>query len=314
MAGAAWNVADRAIQDNVASAGPALLSALLSATGNRAAATQLLRTTLALAEERVEESVGSELPCVEAVVVQDEEEIDASFVDAVVVTATVQETAGMVVRQPKAKRKRCIAAESMTAAEAQAQASFEGLGFVKSPTAASGFHNVAFDGRTGKSKPYAAYGQPNRRGFLGSYATAEEAALAYARHVGNTVERTCAQLGHHERSHKNITERFTVVCNRVACGALVDLTRAIIAARRRADGKNFAPGDGCASQGCAKHYNAKRFGETQARMAKALLEGNRTLIAWPTGPCVPNQRRDLSLSVEEMRTAAQTTLARFCEE
>ena len=101
MAGAAWNVADRAIQDNVASAGPALLSALLSATGNRAAATQLLRTTLALAEERVEESVGSELPCVEAVVVQDEEEIDASFVDAVVVTATVQETAGMVVRQLK---------------------------------------------------------------------------------------------------------------------------------------------------------------------------------------------------------------------
>ena len=87
-----------------------------------------------------------------------------------------------------------------------------------------------------------------------------------------------------------------------------------IAARRRADGKNFAPGDGCGSQGCAKHYNAKRFGERQARMAKALLEGNRTLIAWPTGPCVPNQRRDLSLSVEEMRTAAQTTLARFCEE
>ena len=314
MADAAWKVADRAIQDNVASAGPVLLSALLSATGSRAAATQLLRTTLALAEERVEESVGPELQCVEAVEVQDEEEIDASFVDAVAVMATVQETGGMVVRQPKAKRKRCSVAESMTAAEARAQASCEGLGFVTSPTAASGFHNVAFDGRAGKSKPYAAYGQPNRRGFLGSYATAEEAALAYARHVGNTVERLCAQLGHDERTLKGLSERLTVVCNRVACGALVDLSRATIAARRRADGKNFAPGDGCANQGCAKRYHPKKFGDTQARMAKALLEGNRTLIAWPTGPCVSNKRRDLSLSVEETRTVAQTTLARFREE
>ena len=217
--------------------------------------------------------MGPELQHVEAFAFQDDKEIDATVVDAVVVTATVQVTAGIVVRHPEAKQKRrCSAAESMTTAEAQAQASREGLGFVTSPTAASGFHNVAFDGRAKKSKRYAAYGQPGRKGFLGSYATAEEAALVYARHVGNTVQRTCAQLGHNENSHKAFTDNksFTVVCNRIACGALVDVTRAtigaLVEARRRADGKNYAPGDGCANQGWTnrRHY-AKKYRETQIR-------------------------------------------------
>lgn len=265
-----------------------------------------------LAEENIQESEGPRLQRVEAVAIQDEEEIDANFVDAVVVTATVQETA--VVRQPKAKRKRCSAVESMTAAEAQAQASCEGLGFVTSPTAASGFHNVAFDGRAGKSKPYAAYGQPNRRGFIGSYATAEEAALAYARHVGNTVERTCTPRGHSETIREALAERFTVVCNQDGCDALVDLHKATSAARRRADGKNYAPGDGCANQGCASHHNATRFRETQTRMANALLEGGRKLIAWPTGPCAASESRELLLSADESRAVAETTLARFSED
>jgi hypothetical protein len=313
----AWNVAGRAIRDSAVDAAPTLLSALISATGDQAAATRLLRTTLALAEDYVEpvgDSASPELQYVESIMVQHEEERDASSVvvacEPCSAVTILQDAPGTAVRQPKAKRKRSSVAESMTASEARAQASSEGLAFVTSSSAVSGFYNVAFDPRE-KNYPYAAYGQPKRKGFLGSYATAEEAALAYARHVGNTVERTCAKRG---ANHEGLLERFTMVCRQVGCGALVDLTRAEIARRRRGGDANYVPGDGCGRPRC-KHegsgVNPQRFIDSQVRKAEAVLEGTRTLITWPTGACAISDKRALVCSAEESRAVAEKTLARF---
>jgi len=69
----------------------------------------------------------------------------------------------------------------MTAEEAVRQAEVEGLTLLKSGSSSTGYKGVGFNGSC-KSKPYKV---EVRRGgktvFLGSFATAEEAALCYAR-------------------------------------------------------------------------------------------------------------------------------------
>ena len=58
----------------------------------------------------------------------------------------------------------------MTAEEARAQVASEGLAFVTSSTARSGFHNVMFDSR--KTFPWDVYGGKHKTEYLGSFATA----------------------------------------------------------------------------------------------------------------------------------------------
>ena len=232
--------------------------------------------------------------------------------------------------EPKAKRKakaRAIAlgsnprakdAPEMTAEEARAQASIEGLAFVTSSIAASGFHHVAIEGREGKKNRYNVYaGQKTKGAFLGSYATAEEAALVYARHTGNTSA-YCPPVGPSERALSGIAEAhsLTVVCKREGCGALVDLCTAKrqACANQRA---TYAVGDGCGGPNCAKgRFNKKQFREKQSAIAKALLEGRRRLLSWPSGPSETGKRSrgqdvlGLVLSDGETRAIAQAVLGK----
>jgi len=73
----------------------------------------------------------------------------------------------------------------------------------------------------------------------------------------------------------------TVVCMKEGCGALVHLQ----AARRQARAAArtiFVSGDGCASKSCSGgHVQPGRFARRQVQMAKALLDGSRTLVLWP---------------------------------
>ena len=73
----------------------------------------------------------------------------------------------------------------------------------------------------------------------------------------------------------------TLICMDDECGALVHLQ----AARRqaRAAGRStFIVGDGCASKHCSGGcVQPGRFARRQAKMAKALLDGSRTLVLWP---------------------------------
>jgi len=97
--------------------------------------------------------------------------------------ATPEEAALCYARSPEAQAAAAAPPEPppMTAEEALRQAETEGLTLLKSESNASGYRGVAFNSSC-KSKPYKVKG---RRGgktvHLGSYATAEEAALCYAR-------------------------------------------------------------------------------------------------------------------------------------
>ena len=80
----------------------------------------------------------------------------------------------------------------MSPAEVQEQAAAEGLVLQRSAKNATGFLNVkhiyTYDGRTNRRKPFAAQiYSDGRHTCLGNFATAEEAALAYARAI-NAVE------------------------------------------------------------------------------------------------------------------------------
>ena len=96
---------------------------------------------------------------------------------------TPEEAALCYARSPEAQAAAAAPPEPppMTAEEALRQAETEGLTLLKSESNASGYRGVAFNSSC-KSKPYKVKG---RRGgktvHLGSYATAEEAALCYAR-------------------------------------------------------------------------------------------------------------------------------------
>ena len=97
--------------------------------------------------------------------------------------ATAEEAALCYARTPEAQTAAAAppAPPPLTAEEAVRQAETEGLTLRRSEKSSTGYKGVAFDSRL-KSKPYQA--QQRRGGkdvYLGRFATAEEAALCYAR-------------------------------------------------------------------------------------------------------------------------------------
>ena len=73
----------------------------------------------------------------------------------------------------------------------------------------------------------------------------------------------------------------TAQCFAAECRALVDLRVARRAAK--AAGRDyFEAGDGCAGRLCSADHRPPRFRRRQAAMARALLGGKRTLVAWPS--------------------------------
>lgn len=176
-------------------------------------------------------------------------------------------------------------ASSMSADEAIAQAEREGLAFVTSSNS-TGYYCVNFDSRPKTTYPYIAHGfEPGGHGkasFLGSFATAEEAALAYARHTGNTVAREakCGRTGNAlaAESHSRL-----LVCQTPSCDALVDLS----SATRLAHGNGritYAQGDGCTccSNGGGYTRSSLKVKQRQIKFADALLDGTKTLVEWPS--------------------------------
>ena len=83
------------------------------------------------------------------------------------------------------------------------------------------------------------------------------------------------------RAVRRTTNSLTYICNRAGCRALVDRG----AARRealRAKRVNFMPGDGCASQTCARaRFRARRFAQRQLDMRMQVASGARIIVRWP---------------------------------
>lgn len=176
-------------------------------------------------------------------------------------------------------------ARDMTAEEAVAQAAREGLVLVKSRNSRTGYFGVHFDNRDKNLKyRYSVYLEGATSGlytkvrptFLGSFATAEQAALVYARRTDNRTERIIADIGRAEGTLKALAEAssHTVVCRR--CQALVDLQ---VARRGKRAGAPFAMGDGCFR--CSSNSRPGRLRKRQTSMAQAVQLGKRTLVAWP---------------------------------
>ena len=93
--------------------------------------------------------------------------------------ATAQEAALCFARTPEG---RAAAAAPASAEEAVRQAEAEGLTLLRSDIGSSGYQGVAF--RSGDTKPYQVQVQRGgKRVYLGAFATAEAAALCYARSV-----------------------------------------------------------------------------------------------------------------------------------
>ena len=72
------------------------------------------------------------------------------------------------------------------AAAAVATAASEGLPFVRSDNS-SGFKGVALSSKFNQSKPFVVLKAGSERQYLGYFLTAEEAALAYSRHIGKAA-------------------------------------------------------------------------------------------------------------------------------
>ena len=97
--------------------------------------------------------------------------------------ATAEEAALCVARTPegKAAAKRAAAAPPLTSEEAQQQAQAERLTLLVAGNK-TGYFGVSLDSRPGKPKPYQAHvWRGGKQAHLGSFATAEEAALCVAR-------------------------------------------------------------------------------------------------------------------------------------
>ena len=176
-------------------------------------------------------------------------------------------------------------ARDMTAEEAVAQAAREGLVLVKNRNNSTGYFGVHFDNRHKRIKHrYSVYLEGASSGLytkvrstlLGTFATAEQAALVYARRTDNRTERIIADIGRAEGSLKALAEAngHTVVC--LCCQALVDLQ---VARRGKRAGAPFAMGDGCFR--CSSNSRPGRLRKRQTNMAQAVQLGNRTLVAWP---------------------------------
>lgn len=243
---------------------------------------------------------------VEAVEVFDSTDVCDQLVEATIVEE--------VRPDHRAKRRRHSAKNSMSAEDAQEHARREGLGFVRSATAKSGFHLVNYDPRS-KGLPFKVFSEVGKPvgSFLGSYATAEEAALVYARHVGNKVDRCATSQGCSTGTREALeaaTAR-TVVCKEPGCKALVHLASASTAAiSQRGRDKSFEPGDGCRSATCATNFDFSQFKGFQTKMASALLSGKRRLVAWPD--CPGHKKKPLSenqLDEAVMRAAVEDALA-----
>ena len=215
----------------------ALLASLVRTTGNRESATQLLRETLALAESvapalqvnavEVDEAVDVDAVEVEVDAVVDpgealgavaaEEPRDVLAVHAETDSeddASVQPEPVQTVRKRKVGKGQKRKAKDMTAGEAVAQAALEGLKFIKSSRGVSGYSGVILDKRAKHARVYSAYAPGGKvaGACLGCFATAEEAALQIARHVGNTSERvveagkhpnTCAALRRYQKVRRS---------------------------------------------------------------------------------------------------------------
>ena len=145
----------------------------------------------------------------------------------------------------------------------------------------------------------------------------------YARHVGNTVERNGLTKGRAEGSLNAIAaaQGFTLICRRPGCGTLVDLWRAKREASQRHEQASYALDQGCGAcasrkPGCSKWIKKSRWRRSQVKMATALLEGKRRLIAWPTGPAQSNVEnlRSLVQPDDEAHAAAEHTIAKFSGE
>ena len=181
-------------------------------------------------------------------------------------------------------------ARHMTAEEALAQAAREGLVLVRSRSNKTGYFGVQFDNRARQLKrPYSvrlegvsSIHTKVRPTCLGTFATAEQAALVYARRTGNRAERIVAGKGRAEGTLKAMREAagYTVVCRR--CQALVPL---VSARRHKRAGAPFAKGDGCYR--CSSNSRPGRLRKRQMDMVQAVQLGKRTLVAWPK----TNERR-----------------------
>ena len=176
----------------------------------------------------------------------------------------------------------------MTAEEAVAQAAQEGLVLVTNHGRnVTGYFGVHFDNRAQSVKrPYSVYLEADTTSgmykkarpqtLLGTFATAEQAALVYARRTDNRAERIIADVGRAEGSRKALAEAkgHTVVCRR--CQGLVDLQ---CARRGKRAGALFAMGDGCYR--CSPCCRPGRLRRNQTNMAQAVQLGKRKLVAWP---------------------------------
>lgn len=240
--------------------------------------------------------------------------VQAVAVDDQEVDAAVTEVQVEIVTQMH-KRKRSSAANSMTADEAKVHASREGIAFVTSHRAATGFHNVKYDAR-GKHLPYKAYaGQAAKGSFLGSFATAEEAALTYARYVGNTEEHCISGQGRLAGSEaaRQQARTDTLVCLRRGCAGLVNKMRANAYARA-AGREAFEPGDGCAGPLCSADYRPARYARNQSECADEIESGKRRLLCWPADvhgrSVVCEQPEGLQQAVEAAREAIEAPTRR----
>lgn len=206
------------------------------------------------------------------------------------------------VRAPRKRREY----NPLTAEEAKAQAVSEGLALIKSKYGKSGYAGVLYDDRksAGSVSAYSAYGPGSKEKgtFLGCYATAEEAALARSRHTGDTVEGVAPMGRNSHASHTNCV----MVCRGPLCGgALVCRTWASRIAAK-AGRTTYAAGDGCAKCNVASRFNRWEWKRNQTKMIEELLQGERRLIAWPSGVGVYEYEY---LGEAETRAAAEAALA-----
>ena len=197
------------------------------------------------------------------------------------------------------QRKRKKRNTSITAEEAISQAASEGLVLVKSATSVTGYAGVRFDNRVAArgagSLPYALYGSGSggqKGNFLGCFATAEEAALAYARSIGNTAARV-VHAGCMDGTKRALSaaRARTGVCSQDGCGALVDW----------GSPKNQLGLCAWCSPSRARGADRKKHLLTQLRMADALENGDRKLCAEQQQPWAPLPSPAVEAAVEAAR-------------
>ena len=255
---------------------------------------------------------------VEAEVADHNDSATAVYVEA---TALDEPRTGQWTGQRKHKKRKRNTA--MTAEEVISQAASEGLVLVKSATSVTGYASVIMDKRKDAGAlPYAVYkpGGKKKGNFLGCFATAEEAALCYARSIGNTAARVVHQ-GCAEGTRRALREAHGRTFQCAQCGALVDFIRASAAAMARGRmecaagssgriGVEFEPGDGCSNPAsCSSRSRRRDFVKSQAKMAEALRDGQRQLIRQPAATSDKSYERFSSAEARRVGLAVLDGLA-----